>query len=113
MAGCRGCWIGQGSAESAPHGSGANPARAGARATIFFVRGRNSAGMMARAVRPTDHQNALSNAAARPTRPPEACAAICVSRIMAMTAAPNAPPTCDVIRVAMLACGTWSGRKPR
>ena len=43
------------------------------RAATSRVPGRNSAGMMARAVRPIDHQNALSNAVARPTRPPAAC----------------------------------------
>jgi ABC-2 type transport system permease protein len=68
----------------------------GIRAATSRLPGRNSAGMMARAaVRPIDHQNALSNAVARPARPPAAFAASCVWRIRAKTAAPKAPPSCD------------------
>ena len=30
----------------------------------------------------------------------------------ASTEAPNAPPTCCMMRVALLACGTWPGSRP-
>ena len=44
--------------------------------------------MMATAVRPRDHRKARSNAVARPTSPPDACAAICVWRIVDSLVAP-------------------------
>ena len=54
--------------------------------------GRARAGMMAMAVKPSDHQNVLANAAAWPAMPAAWCAWSWVERIMARMAVPNAPP---------------------
>jgi len=48
--------------------------------------------MMAMAVKPSDHQNVLANAAAWPAMPAAWCAWSWVERIMARMAVPNAPP---------------------
>ncbi len=59
--------------------------------------------MMAMAVRPSDHRNAVPNAMAWPVRPMAWCALIWVEGIMARMAVPKEPPICWAIRVTLLA----------